>query len=158
LPHSAITGVIGFTALIVIFVILSSSTMVLGYEYTEKIVKKELEAIGSSIASQIVEAVSLAYDLLPGESILIMIKMPKECSLGHYTVTLNNSTLDNGKIILILKPVTYPRPEVVVPVPLSTNLFKVLPSSIYSGSNRNYINITATDSEFQIKLIYMRGS
>jgi len=149
------SGIIGFTALILIFLIVASSSTVLVYEYKEKIARKELEAIGSSIASQMVESVSIAYNLLPGESTLIRIEMPNECSLGHYTVSIG---IVNGKVILTLKPITYPRPEVNVPVPLSTNVFTILSSSIYSGSNRNYINITATDSGLQIKLVYMRGS
>lgn len=154
MPHSPITTLIGFSALILIFMFVSTASILFVSEFKEKIAKEELEAIGSSIASQIVEALSLSKSLSPGQSMLFRIKMPDECALGHYDVLLERVS---GRIVLMLKPSSLPRPKVTVVVPISS-VTLISTSTISSGAQWNYINVTMIDSSFQVSLVYIRGT
>jgi len=154
LPHSPLTTLIGFSALILIFMLVSTTSTLYVGEFKEKIAKEELEAIGSSIASQIVEALSLSKTLSPGQSVLFRIKMPDECALGHYDVLLEKVS---GKVVLMLKPSSLHRPKITVVVPIS-NATLISTSTISSGAQWNYINITVINGFFQISLIYTRGT
>lgn len=154
MPHSPIVSLIGFVSLITIFMlVLTTSTLIVG-EYKEKIAKEELEAIGSGIASQIVEALALSQSLPMGQSTLFRIKMPEECALGHYDVLLEKVS-DN--VLLVLKPSSLVRPKVTVIVPISNSTI-ISSSTISSGARWNYINVTWINGYFRVGLVYIRGT
>lgn len=153
MPHSPITTLIGFSALILIFMFVTATTTLYVSEFKGRIAREELEAIGSSIAGQIVEALSLSESIPTGRSFLFRINMPDECALGHYDVSLLR---DSNRIVLVLKPSSLPKPNVTVIVPISNSIV-ILESTISSGAKWNYIQITMAYDSIRIKLVYIRG-
>ena len=156
MPHSPITSLIGFTSLLIIFLSMTITTTNLILVYRERVAKEELLAIGSSIAGQIVEAVSYASSSSTNKPLYFKISMPDECVYGHYNVILKHL---QGKPHLVLKPIAKVKPEVEVSVPLSISYVHVEDEyTISSGAKWNYIVVTPiAGGIFKIEFKYLRG-
>lgn len=154
MSQSTIVTLIGVIFLLLVYIASIYYSSVLLMDYKERIAEDELKAIASNIVSQIIEATIYANKISGDGEVLIKIQMPDECTLGHYKVVLQK---ENGIPILKLLPITRSRPVIRVALPVSTNAFIIINSTVYSGVKWNYIKVLKVANVLELELVYKGG-
>ncbi len=153
-PKSPITTIIGFTVLSAVFMMVLQFSTIMTIDFKERISSEEFRAIAGGISSQIIDAITLAEDINVGGKVLIRLRIPVKCSLGHYEILL---TIVDGNPAIKLKPIARSRPVETYVLPISLDRVTIIPSTVYSGAEWNYIEVENTDGSLTLKLVYIGG-